>query len=71
MSETIGRIVDAYIKLRNRKALEDLKDHRQRLATELKAINGPLDLSFSIKQLEGELAVIDAGLGKLNTATAA
>jgi hypothetical protein len=51
--------------------LEDLKAHRVRLATELKSINGPLDLSSSINQLEKEIAVIDAGLAKLNTAAAA
>jgi hypothetical protein len=54
MSEAIERIVGAYVKLRNRKALEDLKAHRCRLATELKSINGTLDLSSSIKLLEDE-----------------
>ena len=71
MSETIERIVDAYVKLRNRKALEELRAHRHRLATELKSINSPLDLSSSIKQLEEEIAVIEAGLTMLNIAAAA
>jgi hypothetical protein len=71
MSEAIERIVDHYVKSKGRKALEDLKAHRVRLATELKSINGPLDLSSSINQLEKEIAVIDAGLAKLNTAAAA
>lgn len=71
MSEAIERIVDLYVKSKGRKALEDLKAHRLRLATELKSINGALDLSSSIKQLEKEIAVIDAGLAKLNTAAAA
>ena len=62
MSEAIERIVGAYVKLRNRKALEDLKARRCRLATELKSINGTLDLSSSIKLIEDETAVIDAGL---------
>jgi hypothetical protein len=61
MSEAIERIVGAYIKLCNRKALEDMKAHRRRLADELKSINGTLDLSSSIKQLEGEIAIIEAG----------
>jgi hypothetical protein len=71
MSEAIERIVGAYIKLGNRKALEDMKAHRRRLADELKSINGTLDLSSSIKQLEDEIAIIDAGLARLNTAAAA
>jgi hypothetical protein len=32
---------------------------------------GTLDLSSSIKQLEDEIAVIDAGLARLNTSAAA
>jgi hypothetical protein len=71
MSEAIERIVGAYIQLRNRKALEDMKGHRQRLATELKSINGTLDLSSSIKQLEDDIKVIDGGLVKLDTPAAA
>jgi hypothetical protein len=67
MSEAIGLIVDGYVKLSGRKALEELKAHRCRLATELKSINGPLDLGSSIKQIEEEIAVIEAGLMKLNT----
>jgi hypothetical protein len=70
MSEAIERIVGAYVKLRNQKALEDLKVHRHRLATELKSLNGPLNLSSSIKLLEEEMAVIKTGLAKLNTAAA-
>jgi hypothetical protein len=51
--------------------LEDLKAHRRRLADELKSINGTLDLSSSIKLLEDEIAIIDAGLARLNTTAAA
>lgn len=65
------RIVNGYVDLWGRKALEDLRAHCQLLANELKSINGPLDLSSSIKQLEEEIVVIDAGLAKLNTAAAA
>jgi hypothetical protein len=71
MSEAIERIVGAYVKLRNRKALEDMKAHRQRLATEISSLNGTLDLSLPIKQLEDDAAVIDAGLAELNTSAAA
>jgi hypothetical protein len=67
MSEAIKRIVGAYVRLKNRKALEDMKAHRLRLATELKSMNCALDVSFSIKQLEDDMAVIDAGLAELTT----
>jgi hypothetical protein len=65
MSEAIKLIVDAYVKLSARKALEDLKAHHHRLASELRSLNGPLDLNTSIKQLEEEVTVIDAGLERL------
>ena len=70
MSEAIERIVGAYVELKNRKALQDMKAHRHRLATEIKALRSTLDLSLPIKQLEDDIAVIDAGLAKLNTAAA-
>jgi hypothetical protein len=47
-----------------------MKAHRHRLATEIKALRSTLDLSLPIKQLEDDIAVIDAGLAKLNTAAA-
>jgi hypothetical protein len=71
MSEAIERIVGAYVELRHRRALEDMKAHRHRFVTELKSMNGAFDLSSPIKQLETDIAVIDAGLAKLNTAAVA
>ena len=71
MSEAVQRIVGAYVKLGNRKALEDLKVHHQRLITELKSAHGAFDLSLLIKQLDDEIAVIELGLWMLNTAAAA
>ena len=49
MSHTMELIVEGYVKLSGRKALEDLKTHRRRLADELKSLNRALDLSSSIK----------------------
>ena len=40
MSEAIQRIVDAYVRFNNRRALEDLMMHRQRLAIDLKSRTG-------------------------------
>jgi len=71
MSEAMKLIVDGYVKLSARKALDDLNAHRRRLATELRSINGPFDLSSSIRQLEKEIEVIEEGLAKLDTCAAA
>ena len=71
MSEAMKLIVDGDVKLSARKALDDLKAHRCRLATELKSINGPFDLSSSIKQLEKEIEVIEEGLARLDTCAVA
>jgi len=71
MSEALKRIVGAFVELRNRKALEDMKAHRYRLATELKLMKSAFDLSSTIEQLEDDITVIDAGLAELDTPTAA
>jgi hypothetical protein len=63
----IERMVRAYVELRNRKELEIMKAHRHRLITELESLKGADDLSSQIKLLEDDIAVIDAGLAKLNT----
>jgi hypothetical protein len=71
MAEAIERIVGAYVKLRNRKALEDIKVHRKSLITELKSARGAFDLSLLIKQLDDEIWVIEVGLTMLNIPAAA
>jgi len=69
--EPIGSIVAAYVRLRNRKALDDLRAHRGRLTAELESLPGPYDASKMIAQLDNEIAIIDAGLSLLDTAAAA
>jgi hypothetical protein len=69
--EPIGSIVAAYVRLRNRKALEDLRAHRGRLTAELKLLPSPYDAIKTIAQLDNEIAIIEAGLSLLNTAAAA
>jgi hypothetical protein len=69
--EAIGSIVAAYVRLRNRKALDDLRAHRGRLTAELKSLSGPYDASRVIAQLDNEIAIIEAGLSLLDTAAAA
>ena len=64
MPTAIEQIVDAYVRLGNRRALEDLSAHRQHLVDDLRGKAG-LDVSTLVRQLEEEIAVIDAGLEKL------
>jgi hypothetical protein len=64
MSEAIQKIVDVYVGLNNRQALEDLRMHRQRLAMNLEARSG-YDFSLPLLQVADEIAVIEAGLHRL------
>jgi hypothetical protein len=65
MSDAIQRIVDAHVRFNNRRALEDLMMHRRRLAIDLKSRTG-FDFSLAIRQVDEEIAVIEAGLERLN-----
>jgi uncharacterized small protein (DUF1192 family) len=71
MEPAIRSIVHAYVRLRNRKALDDLRAHRGRLIAELRLLSGGYDMSKPIAQLQDEIAIIEAGLTKLKTAAAA
>ena len=70
MSNAVQKIVDTYVQLNDRQALEDLGTYRHRLAVHLKARAG-LDFSLLIGQIDAEIAVIEAGLGRLNHAHSA
>ena len=66
MSEAMKWIVDGFVKLNNRQALNDLKANHCRMATELKSRRGgALDLSSPIRQLEDEIRVVEEGLARL------
>ena len=69
----IRTIVDVHVRYGNRSALEDLRAHRGRLITGLKAFRRqrPYDTRKPIAQIEDEIAVIEAGLAKLKPAAAA
>lgn len=67
MDKAIEQIVDAYVRLQNRRALEDLRTHRQRLLSDLKGRSDWfINVSSAIRRLEDELALIAAGLQKLS-----
>jgi hypothetical protein len=66
MTNAIQRIVDAYVRLGNRRALEDLRMHRRKLAVDLKGRVGHYDVSLPLSQIDEEIAAIEAGLERLN-----
>jgi capsule polysaccharide export protein KpsE/RkpR len=70
MSNTVEKTVATYVQLNDRQALEDLRTYRQRLAVHLKARTA-LDLSLLTSQIDAEIAVIEAGLDRLNRAPSA
>jgi hypothetical protein len=67
MTDAIQKIVDAYVRLHNRQALENLRMHRQRLAMNLKA-RTDYDFSLPLLQVEEEIAIIEAGSERLTKA---
>jgi hypothetical protein len=64
----IEGIVEAYVKLGDRRALEDLRGHRRKLALDLKVRRGSYDISLPLGQIDEEIAIIEAGLERLNPA---
>jgi capsule polysaccharide export protein KpsE/RkpR len=67
MPKAIKQIVDAYVRLSDREALEDLMAHRQKLAVDLKS-RTDFDFSLAIGQIDDDIAVIEAGVEKLRAA---
>ncbi|MDA9410161.1 hypothetical protein [Bradyrhizobium sp. CCBAU 45384] len=65
MSNAIAQIVDAYVRLKNRRGLDELMMHRQRLAVDLKGRSGAYDLSLPISKINEEIAIIEEGLSRL------
>jgi hypothetical protein len=53
MPKAIEAIVDAYVKLGNRQALEDIRMHRRKLALDLKGRRaGTFDFSLPLGQID-------------------
>jgi len=65
MASAISQIVDGYVRLRDRGALEELQAHRRNLIEKLRSLGGPFDPSSPIKQNQEELAIIEAGIARL------
>ena len=68
MSGAIGLIVDGLVYLKDRGALEEMREHRQRLR-ELLLQNrkGAFDPGKSLQLFDDEIAVIEMGLHRLAT----
>lgn len=64
MPSAIEQIVDTYVRLKNRRGLDELMMHRQRLAVDLKSRSG-FDFSLPIGKVDEEIAIIEAGLSRL------
>lgn len=72
MSEAMKMIVDGYVRLKDREALEQLRNHRQRLRQQLREHReGALDASRTIQTFDAEVLVIEAALEKLRGLSAA
>lgn len=65
MSKAIEQIVNAYVRLGNRRPLEDLLTHRRKLAIDLKMKSG-FDFSLLISQVEEDIAAIEAAIERLD-----
>jgi hypothetical protein len=67
MEPAIKGIVDTYLRLGNRRAIEDMLIHRRRLAADLReqSRNG-YDFSRPIEQIGEEIAVIETALKTLD-----
>ena len=68
MQPVMRNIVDTYVRLGNRKALDDLRASRERLIASLKTLGGGYDPSKVIAQFADEITLIEAGLAKLDKA---
>lgn len=67
MPNAIELIVGGYVSLNDRRALDDLRMQRRKLAVDPKARTG-FDCRITIQQIEEDINVIDAGLAQLDGA---
>ena len=67
----LEQIVDAYVRLKDRRALLDLRAHRQRLIVDLTKLrsNSNCNVSLALGKMTEDLAIIDV-VGSLASGTA-
>ena len=66
MSDAVKLIVDAYVSLKNRAALEEMREHRQRLRKSLQEkAGGWVDVSRSIQIFDEDIEAVETALARL------
>ena len=66
MSEAAKLIVNGFVSLKNRQALEEMRAHRQRLKADLQRRSGPhFDFSLALRDIDGDLGEIESGFSRL------
>ncbi len=65
MSEAMQRIVSAYERQKNRRALEELRSHRQKLLVDLAKHVDHFHVTLPAGQIKTELALIETALERL------
>ena len=62
----IEQIVDAYVRLKDGRALLDLRAHRQRLIVDLNKLrsNSNYNVDLALGKMTEDLAIIDAGIAR-------
>ena len=64
MGSAIDQIVSAYVRLKNRQALEDMRMNRRRLLVDVQSTTG-IDPTESVVTLQEDIALIEAGLQQI------
>ncbi|WP_439406386.1 hypothetical protein ACNJX9_33910 [Bradyrhizobium sp. DASA03076] len=64
MSYSVELIVNGYVRLNDRAALERLLAHRRELLRQLTSVTG-IDPSRAVAQVSQEIAIIEAGLATI------
>jgi len=67
LSNLIEHIVTGYLKLNNRKALEEIRDHRRRLLMEnrMSAASSGFNSDRITTDLQEEISIVEAALSRL------
>ena len=66
MSEAVKLVVDGFVSLKDRVALEEMRQHRLRLRGELQQRAGGLDVvGYSLKIIDADLQEIEDGFARL------
>lgn len=66
MSDAVKTIIDSYVRLKDRKSIEALREHRQKLRKGLQDKPASwFDTSFLMRLIDKDIEAIEAGLARL------